>query len=535
MKNSKIRGLIIIAVLIVTAYFFAPLIVPNLPSFWTEKRLKLGLDLQGGSQIQLEVDFSELEISEKDKEDAVKTAYQIIRNRIDQFGVAEPIIQRIGNTNRILLQLPGLDDPSRAKNLIGKTAMLEFKLLAEGDQIEEAYTTLDKYLQDNLDKYEYLNEFADGDAEEVIDVLESDEENVEEEDEYNMSIFTNLTTSDDDMPMSIEFRNIATLKKLLADPEFQNAVPAGLQISISKEEKNDPYKARQIYVLKKKAEVTGKYLEKAQTKIGQGYAPKDQGPYILLTFNKQGAKIFKNVTGQNIDKRLAILLDDIVYIAPRIESRIPNGEARITGQFTIEEVQDLVIVLNAGSLPAPVNIIEERTVGPTLGSDSINAGILAAIIGMAVVFLFMLIYYQLSGLIADIAVIVNIIFILAVLTMFEATLTMPGIAGVILTIGMAVDANVIIFERIRENLALGKTVRSSVDSGFSRALITILDANITTLITALVLYQFGTGPIKGFAVTLSIGIIGSMFASIVLVKAIFDGFVTNIAREKLSI
>ncbi|OPX28069.1 MAG: protein-export membrane protein SecD [Candidatus Cloacimonas sp. 4484_143] len=535
MKNRKIRGLIIVLVLLVTAYFFAPLVVPNLPTFWTTKSLKLGLDLQGGSQIQLEVDFSELELPEKEKEDAIKTAYQIIRNRIDQFGVAEPIIQRIGTTNRIILQLPGLKDPSRAKNLIGKTAMLEFKLLAEADQIEEAITTLDKYLQENLEDYEYLNEFADRDVEEVIDVLESEDEEEMEEEEEELTIFTNLTTNEDDMPMTVDYRNIAILKRLLEDNKFQAAVPAGLQIAIGKEDKNDPYKARPVYVLKKRAEITGKYLDKAQTKIGQGYAPKDQGPYILLTFNKSGAKKFKTITGQNIDKRLAILLDDIVYIAPTIQSRIPNGEARITGQFTIEEVQDLVIVLNAGSLPAPVNIIEERTVGPTLGDDSIRAGIMAAIIGMSLIFLFMAIYYGLSGLIADIAVVVNMMFIIAVLTMFEATLTMPGIAGMILTVGMAVDANVIIFERIRENLKLGKTVRTAVDGGFSRALVTILDANITTLITALVLYQFGTGAIKGFAVTLSIGIIGSMFASIILVKAIFDGFITNTVRDKLSI
>jgi len=229
------------------------------------------------------------------------------------------------------------------------------------------------------------------------------------------------------------------------------------------------------------------------------------------------------------------MLDNIVFIAPTIETRIPDGQARITGNFTIEECHDLVIMLNAGSLPAPVNIIEERTVGPTLGSDSIKAGILAAIIGMAVVILFMMIYYGLSGLFADLALVVNVTFIIAVMTMLEGTLTMPGIAGMILTIGMAVDANVIIFERIRENLRDGKTIRSAVDSGFSRAMVTILDANITTLITALVLYQFGTGPIKGFAVTLSIGIVGSMFASIILVKAIFDGFVTNSAKDKLSI
>ncbi|HPR16769.1 MAG TPA: protein translocase subunit SecD [Candidatus Cloacimonadota bacterium] len=533
MKNSKIRGLIIIAVLLVTAYFFAPLVIKDLPSFWTEKSLKLGLDLQGGSQIQLEVDFSDVEIAEKDKDDAVKTAYQIIRNRIDQFGVAEPIIQRVGSTNRIILQLPGLDDPSRAKNLIGKTAMLEFKLLASNDQAEETFNALNKYLQDNLDKYDYLEEFADGNTAEAIDILDTGEEQTEEDN--NMNIFTNLTTSKDDMNAAIDYENIPILKKLLEDEGFLKAVPAGLQVALGKEEKGDLYGARPLYILKDKAEITGKYLEKAQTKIGQGYAPKDQGPYILLTFDKAGARIFKNVTAQNINERLAILLDNIVYIAPRIESRIPSGEARITGQFTLAEVQDLVIVLNAGSLPAPVKIIEERTVGPTLGSDSIRAGIRAALIGMALVFVFMLLYYGLSGLIADIALIVNVIFILAILTMLEATLTMPGIAGVILTIGMSVDANVIIFERIRENLKAGKTVRSAVDSGFSRALITILDANVTTLITALVLYQFGTGPIRGFAVTLSIGIVGSMFTAIFLAKAIFDLFITNSAREKLSI
>ncbi|MCD4797174.1 MAG: protein translocase subunit SecD [Candidatus Cloacimonetes bacterium] len=535
MKNKKIRGLIIVVVLLVTAYFFAPLVIPNLPSFWTSKRLKLGLDLQGGSQIQLEVDYSQLKLSEKEKEDAVKTALEIIRNRIDQFGVAEPTLQRVGNTNRIIIQLPGLKDPGRAKELIGKTAMLEFKLVASTEQFKETYESLDKYLEENLEKYDFLEEFADiEEDEEVVDILETEEVD-EEEFEMEMRIFTDLTTSEEGYPMVIDYKYIATLKRLLKDEDFLKNVPEGLQIAIEKENKNDLYGPRRIFILHKRAELTGKYLENAQTKIGQGYAPKDQGPYIALKFNKTGARKFKTITGQNIDKKLAILLDNVVYMDPVIQSRIPNGEARITGQFTIEETHDMVIVLNAGSLPAPVNIIEERTVGPTLGSDSIKAGILAAIIGMIVVVLFMIIYYGLSGFVADIAVLVNIGFIIAVMTMLEGTLTMPGIAGMILTIGMAVDANVIIFERIRENLKLGKTVRTAVDGGFSRALVTILDANITTLITALVLYQFGTGPIRGFAVTLSIGIVGSMFASIILAKAIFDGFITNTAREKLSI
>ena len=535
MRNRKIRGLIIVVVLLVTAYYFLPLVISNLPSFWTSKRLKLGLDLQGGSQIQLEVDFTDLELPEKEKEDAVKTALQIIRNRIDQFGVSEPTLQRVGNTNRIIIQLPGLKDPSRAKDLIGKTALLEFKLLANSEQIQETYEKLDKFLAENIEKYDYLEEFSDVDTEEeALDILGSEEDTVDEE-EITNRVFTNLTTSDDGYPMIIQYENIPEFKQLLKDKDFQKQIPAGIQIALGKQDKNDPYNVRPVYVLKQRAEITGQYLEKAMTKIGQGYSPKDQGPYIYLQFNKTGSKKFKNITGQNLDKKLAILLDDIVFIAPTIESRIPNGEARITGSFTIEECHDLVIVLNAGSLPAPVNIIEERTVGPTLGSDSIQAGILAAIIGMVAIFLFMLIYYGVSDFFADIAVVINMGFIIAIMTMLEGTLTMPGIAGMILTIGMAVDANVIIFERIRENLKLGKTIRTAVDGGFSRALVTILDANITTLITALVLYQFGTGPIKGFAVTLSIGIIGSMFASIVLVKAIFDGFVTNIARNKLSI
>jgi protein-export membrane protein SecD len=356
----------------------------------------------------------------------------------------------------------------------------------------------------------------------------------ETEEETTNEIFTQLI-SHEGMVGTISYENIPKLKKLLEDEKFQEQIPAGLQIALGKENTKDPYAPRPVYVLHSEAELTGKYLENANVKIGQGYTPQDKGPYVVLNFNNTGAKKFANITGQNIKKRLAIVLDDVVYVAPTIQDKIPSGQARITGNFTLEECQDLVIVLNAGNLPAPVKIVEERTVGPTLGSDSIQAGITAAVIGMAIVVLFMIIYYGLSGFLADLAVLVNIGIVLAVLTLFGATLTMPGIAGMILTIGMAVDANVLIFERIREELKSGKTVRSAVDSGFDRALVTILDANITTLITALVLYQFGTGPIRGFAVTLSIGIVGSMFVALVLLKAMYDGFVTNVNRTKLSI
>jgi SecD/SecF fusion protein len=537
MKNRKIRGLIIAVVILVTLYFFAPLVIPNLPGFWTSKQLKLGLDLQGGSQIQLEVDYEDLELSDKEKEDAVKTALEIIRNRIDQFGVSEPSIQPVGE-NRILIQLPGLKDPKRAKELIGKTALLEFKLVAKSDQIKKVYEDMDLFLAENINDYEYLKEFDEEIEEPVADVFDDAEETEEEEEEEiteYANVFSGLTTFEG-FPMRIEYKNIALFKKLLKDNKFTESIPSGLILALGKEDKNDPYKERPIYLLHEKAELTGDYLKESRVGIGGGYDPKTAGkPKIDLVFTKAGAKRFETVTGQNIQRQLAIVLDNIVYSAPVIQGKIPGGEAVITGSFTIDEAQDLVIILNAGNLPAPVNIIEERTVGPTLGSDSIKAGILAAIIGMSIVVLFMIIYYGLSGLIADIALTINILFILAVLAMFEATLTLPGIAGMILTIGMAVDANVLIFERIREELKAGKTPRSAVDSGFSRATITILDANITTLITALVLYQFGTGPLKGFAVTLSIGIVGSMFASIILVRAIFDGFVTNTNRTKLSI
>ncbi len=545
MKNRKIRNILILIVLLVIAYYDAPLVVKHLPDFWTKSRLKLGLDLQGGSQILLEVDFSGLkDLSDQQKQDAVKTALEIIRNRIDQFGVSEPSIQRTG-PNRIIVQLPGLKDPSRAKELIGKTALLEFKLVQNEDKLKDIYKKLDAYLQNNIDKYpELKKEFSDSlsESEPVKDILESakpedkDKKEEENKNEQYAEIFTDLTTSFDNTPYRVPYKYVKTVTKLLKDKDFIKNIPAGLQLALSKEDKNDPRADRQLFLLNSHPEITGKYLEKAQVKINQGYDPKRSGkPEIALKFNRKGAKIFEKVTAKNIKKRLAIVLDGVVYVAPVIQNKIPGGNAVINGSFTMSEAQDLAIVLNAGNLPAPVKIIEERTVGPTLGSDSIKSGLMAAIIGMIVVILFMIVYYKLSGFLADLALFINMGFILAVLTMFKATLTMPGIAGIILTIGMAVDANVIIFERIRENLDLGKTVRTAVDAGFERAMVTILDANITTLITAIVLYQFGTGPIKGFAVTLSIGIVGSLFASILVVKAMFDTFITNVKRDKLSI
>ncbi|MDZ4164121.1 MAG: protein translocase subunit SecD, partial [Smithellaceae bacterium] len=256
---------------------------------------------------------------------------------------------------------------------------------------------------------------------------------------------------------------------------------------------------------------------------------------ISLKFNAQGAKDFERITGENIRKRLAIVLDGNVHSAPVIEDRIGGGRAVITGSFTDTEASDLAIVLRAGSLPAPVNILEERTIGPSLGKDSIEKGIWAIILGGLLVILFMIVYYKLSGLIANVALLFNVILIFGVLAAFKATLTLPGLAGIVLVIGMAVDANVLIFERIREEVRLGRPPRSAIETGYGKAFLTILDTNVTTLIAALFLFQFGTGPVKGFAVTLSVGIIASMFTAVFLTRIIYDFFVWNRQVRSISI
>ena len=277
--------------------------------------------------------------------------------------------------------------------------------------------------------------------------------------------------------------------------------------------------------------MTGKYLTDARVQIDSQY----NEPYVSIKFDRKGGRIFERITEENVKKRLAIVLDKSIYSAPVIQEKITGGEARITGNFTTEEARDLAIVLRAGALPAPVNILEERTVGPSLGSDSIRKGIISMGVGGILVVLFMIIYYKGAGLIADLALILNILIIAGALAAFQATLTLPGIAGIILTIGMAVDANVLIFERIREEMNLGKTPRAAVEAGYDRATLTILDANITTLIAALVLFQFGTGPIKGFAVTLSLGVLSSLFTALFLTRLIFDYLLMNRKINKLSI
>jgi len=397
-----------------------------------EGTINLGLDLQGGMHLVLQVDTSKLTPNEA--KDAPQRALEVIRNRIDQFGVLEPTIQLQGE-DRILIQLPGVTDRERAKELIGRTAHLEFVLVSDDPELLKA---------------------AIGG------------ENVEG---HRLKYMKNRDGKKE--PMLLE----------------ENAVLTGDTL----------------------VDAT---MEFSQQNFGQ--------PYVSLELNSQGGGRFADITGANTGRRLAVVLDGEIYTAPVIRERIPSGRAQITGNFSVQEAKDIAIVLRAGALPAPVVMIEERSVGPALGKDSVEKGIRAVLMGGIAVLLFMAVYYLIAGVIADFALLLNILIITGALAYFKGTLTLPGIAGLVLTIGMAVDANVLIFERIREESRLGKTLRAAISAGYDKAFWTILDANVTTLITALILFQFGTGPVRGFATTLSIGIVASMFTALVVTRLILD-------------
>ena len=381
---------------------------------------------------------------------SVTQGVETIRNRIDQFGVREPQIVAEGE-DHIVVQLPGVKDQQRAIELVGKTALLEFKLVDEGASVEEA-------LKGNLPEEDQL-------------------------------LYT---------------KNV--------DPQTGRV-------------------AKTPILVRKRAVLTGDTIKTARV----NFQSQQGGAYVSLSFDNRGAQIFDRVTAENVKRRLAIVLDDTVYSAPVIQERISGGEAQITGSFTPEEASDLAIVLRAGSLPAPVKIIQNVSVGPSLGRDSIQKGIRAAVIGAFLVIGFMAAYYRFAGLVADFALVFNILFLLAGMALLEATLTLPGIAGIILAIGMAVDSNVLIFERIREELRSKKTVRASIDAGYDKAFWTVVDSHVTTLITAMILFQFGTGPIKGFAVTLSMGVAINLFTALVCTKVVFDYLNAKRPMQALSI
>lgn len=528
MKKFSWRGLVIIIFFCVTAFFLAPMVIPNLPSWWSKHHLKLGLDLRGGMQILLEVDTSEL--SAADARNAVEQNIKIIRERIDQFGVAEPSIQKLGE-NRIMVQLPGVSDYKAAENLIKRTAMLEFKLVAPQDEAKRVIETIDRNISSNLDKFPILAEMAKKDKSIMADTTSTDSLKTGE------GIFSSLIRPGE-MDFEVQYSDVRLIQDLLADTLFAQMVPMGYQLALDKADTENPRDDRTLYVLSSAAQLTGGDLAKAKVEYGSATSTDPRianKPYISIEMKREGARKFERVTADNVGKRLAIVLDGVVYSAPNIQERIAGGRAQITGRFTATEANELAIVLNTGNLIAPIKPVSTSIIGATLGADSIRKGTMAGLIGLILVVLFMAIYYKLCGFIADIALVLNVGFILAMLTAFGATLTLPGIAGIILTIGMAVDANVLIFERIREELELGKTPRSAVEAGYKRALVTVWDSNLTTVIAGIILYYLGTGPIRGFAVTLVIGIMGSMFTAIVVVRTILDNMVLTGKRTKLSV
>ncbi|TKB64685.1 MAG: protein translocase subunit SecD [Nitrospira sp.] len=409
--------------------------------------------VSAGSANRLVWELRELEVK-RIKDSAINQALETIRNRIDQFGVAEPIVQRQG-LKQIVVQLPGVKEPKRARDLIKETALLEFKMIDE----------------DNQSKLELPVRVPRGKEEEVLKQAEAN-------------------------------------------------LPEGDQILFERAVEKDT--GRDYYVpflVKKRVMLTGDVLTDARVSIDQF-----NQPYVSLTFDGKGGREFERITGENIKKRMAVVLDNTVYSAPVIQDRITGGRAQITGTFSMQEANDLAIVLRAGALPAPLKIIQDLTVGPSLGKDSIEKGVQATLFAGAMVVIFMIVYYRLSGVIADFALALNLLCLMGALSALNATLTLPGIAGIVLTIGMGVDSNVLIFERIREELRSGKAVRLAVDGGYDKALLTIVDSHVTTLITGAALFLFGTGPIKGFAVTLCLGIGINLFTALIGTKVIFDLF-----------
>lgn len=484
----------------------------------------------------------------KQTEEAVDRSLEILRNRVDEFGVSEPIIQKQGD-RRIIVELAGVTDPTRVRELIGKTALLEFKLLKDNIVNKDVAEKIHNFILSKISPTDTLAEKEESKKDTSVTALEDifKEDSVESAatvaaDTGNSIFEPNMFFVDprDNENLLVPSDKVEKFKKVLELSEIKNILQdAGANGELIWGAKPIEVGAKQYYQLflvNKNVELSGETIVDAVPRTGDPNDPQSIGKFeVSITLNDEGTRIFGRVTGANIGKRLAIILDNKVFLAPSLRVKIPNGKARITGLDKMSEAKDLAIVLKAGALPAPVRIIEERTVGPSLGTDSIKAGSLSAVLGLALVMFFMLIYYKLSGLVADLALILNITFIMAIMAYFHATLTLPGIAGIILTIGMAVDANVLIFERIREELDRGKTVRASIEIGYGKAFITILDANVTTFIAGLVLYTYGSGPIQGFALTLMIGIVASMFTAIVVTRLIFDYTLEKTTVKNLSI
>jgi preprotein translocase subunit SecD len=547
------------------------------------ERLKLGLDLQGGMRVVLEVDLMQLlekraknvddtfkgvindvrqeaKLSEeqvvnifrrkfeergirlsryygdiRDNNDkivsnltdesskAVDRAMEIIRNRVDQYGVSEPAIQKQGG-RRVIVELPGVANEREVRELLQGTALLEFKLVKDNAITAKVYENIDKILAgkiiEDTTKADSSNPVAEADSSKK-DSSKSDSSNVAQDTALAshpfMALFVGSDRSGDAVAPDENKRKIG---RILDREDVKRVIPGDVvfQWSAKGVTGQDGRKYFTLYAVEKNPELTGGVITDAR---GQP-DPEGGTPIVTMDMNSEGSRDWARITGANIGKRCAVVLDSVIYSAPTIQSKIPNGKSRITGMGNMEEAKLLEIVLKAGALPAPVEIAEQRSVGPSLGEDSIKKGVISGAGALLAIVFFMLVYYRTGGVTADIALIVNVLYVLGILASFRATLTLPGIAGIILTLGMAVDANVLIYERIREELSTGKTQRAAIDTGYSRAFTAVIDTHMTGIITGVILYQFGTGPVQGFALTLIIGLAASLFSAVVITHVIFN-------------
>ncbi len=455
--------------------------------------------------------------------DSINRIIEIIQNRVDQFGVAEPTIQKQGN-NRVIVELAGVQDSERARDLLQSTALLELMIVKDIESTNTIVRQIDNLAAMNVEK-------TNDDVDQLFDTNNSDENSL------GFSSLLIAVGSD----LAISTSNLSKLQNILNQDNVKQVLDATGSLFLTSNSAitliNDFGEEEEVYLLYHlvdNAELTGGVIEDAQMRLSQSGVSAGQAT-VQVEMSNEGSREWARITGSNINKRIAIVLDKKVHMAPVIRSQIFGGGTVIEGMDSIQEAEDIAIVLRAGSLPVPVTIQEERTVGASLGADSVSKGTYSMLVGLLIVILFIIFYYKLSGFIASFAVIWTLILLLGILALLGATLTLPGIAGLILTVGMSVDANVIIFERIKEELRNGKSVRSAIDAGYERAITTIVDANLTTGIAAAVLYQYGSGPIKGFATVLFWGIIVSMFTAIIVTRFIFDYVTSKRTIEKLSI
>ena len=515
---------------------------------YRKRIINLGLDLQGGMRLVLEVQRNK---DNQNDDDLLDRAYTIVENRINGLGLTEPNIQKQGR-DRLIVELPGLTDEKIAKEVLGSTAQLKFHILRSSAELDNAIRVIDRALKNELsvkneDEQEDISQedmqsqqqlaqrlFSGSEAQgaDSVDTAKEEETAVGKFSDYLITVHGDIAVREKNKSAVVE---ILTRSDVIAALKT-NGFSSSKFLWENKASTDPSTKVRyySLYLVKSEAAMSGENIESAREEMSNDQF-KASSPVVSLVFNNKGAREFEKVTARNVGERLAIVLDDFVYSAPTINEKIGMGRAQISGSFTLEEARALAVVLQAGALPAPVEIVEERVIGPSLGYDSIEKASWATLIGFILISLFMICRYKASGFIAIVAIVLNVLFVLGIMAGLSATLTLPGIAGIILLIGMAVDANVLIFERIREELFMGKAPITAMEAGYSRAFRAIFDANITTVLVALILYNIGSGPVRGFALTLTIGILVSLYTALTFTRTVFRVVTANGKVKKLSI